>query len=224
MFRSFAILRPKPSFVVTRTPTSFCTSARSLAARGVGGGNNSSGGGEKSSGGGDDELDAARRWLANFNAETIPRNICDVSFSRSSGPGGQNVNKYFRRLSRPNKLRRLCRVNSKATLRLPLSALLPMLPVVLRPAVSESRYSAKDDLVIQADDSRKQAENVHRCFIKLHEMIVQVGREVVPGETSAEQVERVKKLQKAENEGRLKMKKKHSDKKSARRGGGKPDY
>ncbi|KAI5248391.1 hypothetical protein E4T42_05663 [Aureobasidium subglaciale] len=201
MFRSFAILRPKPSFVVTRTPTSFCTSARSLAARGVGGG-------ENSSGGGDDELDAARRWLANFNAETIPRNICDVSFSRSSGPGGQNVNK----------------VNSKATLRLPLSALLPMLPVVIRPAVSKSRYSAKDDLVIQADDSRKQAENVHRCFIKLHEMIVQVGREVVPGETSAEQVERVKKLQKAENEGRLKMKKKHSDKKSARRGGGKPDY
>ncbi|KAI5212949.1 hypothetical protein AUEXF2481DRAFT_90446 [Aureobasidium subglaciale EXF-2481] len=201
MFRSFAILRPKPSFVVTRTPTSFCTSARSLAAIGVGGG-------ENSGGGGDDELDAARRWLANFNAETIPRNICDVSFSRSSGPGGQNVNK----------------VNSKATLRLPLSALLPMLPVVLRPAVSKSRFSAKDDLVIQADDSRKQAENVHRCFIKLHEMIVQVGREVVPGETSAEQVERVKKLQKAENEGRLKMKKKHSDKKSARRGGGKPDY
>ncbi|KAI4749802.1 hypothetical protein E4T44_15002 [Aureobasidium sp. EXF-8845] len=118
-------------------------------------------------------------------------------------------------------------VSSKATLRLPLSALLPMLPAVLRPAVSKSRYSAKDDLVIQADDSRKQNENVHRCFIKLHEMIVQVGREVVPGETSAEQMERVKKLcgrQKAENEGRLKMKKKHSDKKSARRGGGKSDY
>ena len=88
----------------------------------------------------------------------------------------------------------MCRVNSKATLRLPLSALLPMLPAVLRPAVSKSRYSAKDDLVIQADDSRKQNENVHRCFIKLHEMIVQAGREVVPGETSAEQTERVKRL------------------------------
>ncbi|KAI5198625.1 hypothetical protein E4T39_06662 [Aureobasidium subglaciale] len=223
MFRSFAILRPKPSFVVTGTPTSFCTSARLLAARGPGGG-------ENSSGGGDDELDAARRWLANFNAETIPRSICDVSFSRSSGPGGQNVNKYFPSLVKTKSVG----VNSKATLRLPLSALLPMLPVVLRPAVSKSRYSAKDDLVIQADDSRKQAENVHRCFIKLHEMIVQAGREVVPGETSAEQVERVKKFtstlltrcrrQKAENEGRLKMKKKHSDKKSARRGGGKPDY
>lgn len=42
----------------------------------------------------EDELNAARRWLAKFDAETIPRNICEVSFSRSSGPGGQNVNKY----------------------------------------------------------------------------------------------------------------------------------
>lgn len=42
----------------------------------------------------ENELDAARKWLAKFDADTIPRNICDVSFSRSSGPGGQNVNKY----------------------------------------------------------------------------------------------------------------------------------
>ncbi|THZ17480.1 hypothetical protein D6C89_08762 [Aureobasidium pullulans] len=201
MFRPIAILRPR---TVTRTPTSFCTSTRLLAAKPK----TASDGGEN----GDDELDAARRWLATFDAETIPKSICDVSFSRSSGPGGQNTTETF------------CRVNSKATLRLPLSALLPMLPAVLRPAISKSRYSAKDDLVIQADDSRKQNENVHCCFIKLHEMIKQAGREVVPGKTSAEQAERVKKLQKAENEGRLKIKKKHSDKKSARRGGGKPDY
>ncbi|CAD0111580.1 unnamed protein product, partial [Aureobasidium uvarum] len=172
VFRSLAILRPRPSILIMRTPASFCTSTRLLAQRPK----PPTDGGEDG-GGGDDELDAARRWLATFDAETIPRSICDVSFSRSSGPGGQNVNK----------------VNSKATLRLPLSALLPMLPTILRPAVSKSRYSAKDDLVIQADDSRKQNENVHRCFIKLHDMIIQVGREVVPGETSAEQIERVKK-------------------------------
>lgn len=39
------------------------------------------------------ELAAARQWLSRLDAETIPRNICDISFSRSSGPGGQNVNK-----------------------------------------------------------------------------------------------------------------------------------
>jgi peptidyl-tRNA hydrolase ICT1 len=42
----------------------------------------------------EDELQQARRWLEQLHAETIPRSIGDLSFSRSSGPGGQNVNKY----------------------------------------------------------------------------------------------------------------------------------
>jgi peptidyl-tRNA hydrolase ICT1 len=41
----------------------------------------------------EDELQAARKWLANLDPDTIPRQICDLTFSRSSGPGGQNVNK-----------------------------------------------------------------------------------------------------------------------------------
>jgi hypothetical protein len=43
--------------------------------------------------GNDEELADVRQWLANLRADTIPRNICSISFSRSSGPGGQNVNK-----------------------------------------------------------------------------------------------------------------------------------
>lgn len=41
----------------------------------------------------EDELKAARQWLSKLDPDTIPRDLCDVSFSRSSGPGGQNVNK-----------------------------------------------------------------------------------------------------------------------------------
>lgn len=41
----------------------------------------------------EDELRAARQWLSKLDPDTIPRELCDVSFSRSSGPGGQNVNK-----------------------------------------------------------------------------------------------------------------------------------
>lgn len=41
----------------------------------------------------DDELDRARKWLAALHADTIPKSIGELSFSRSSGPGGQNVNK-----------------------------------------------------------------------------------------------------------------------------------
>lgn len=45
----------------------------------------------------EDDLRSARQWLSTFNVETIPRNICEISFSRASGPGGQNVNKYYSR-------------------------------------------------------------------------------------------------------------------------------
>jgi peptidyl-tRNA hydrolase ICT1 len=40
-----------------------------------------------------EDLEAARRWLEKLDPDTIPKSICDLSFSRSSGPGGQNVNK-----------------------------------------------------------------------------------------------------------------------------------
>ena len=41
----------------------------------------------------DEDLAAARKWLAALNPDTIPRNLSEITFSRSSGPGGQNVNK-----------------------------------------------------------------------------------------------------------------------------------
>jgi len=40
-----------------------------------------------------EEISLARRWLAKFDPDTIPKRLCELSFSRSSGPGGQNVNK-----------------------------------------------------------------------------------------------------------------------------------
>ncbi|GIZ38645.1 hypothetical protein CKM354_000205600 [Cercospora kikuchii] len=151
------------------------------------------------------ELQAARQWLSKLDPDTIPRDICEVSFSRSSGPGGQNVNK----------------VSSKATLRIPLPSLLQRVPKVMHAPIANSRYHAakSDDLVIQADDSRKQNDNVNACFRKLHDLIVQAGRQTVPGETSPEQIQRVEELQKAEAGARRKMKEYQSKKKSARRGG-----
>jgi hypothetical protein len=45
----------------------------------------------------DDEadLDAARQWFSSFNKSTIPASIAKTTFSRSSGAGGQKVNKYL---------------------------------------------------------------------------------------------------------------------------------
>ncbi|KAJ5103710.1 hypothetical protein N7532_004239 [Penicillium argentinense] len=47
----------------------------------------------RSNGSADSDLELARSWLNALHSRTIPRHIGQVSFSRSSGPGGQNVNK-----------------------------------------------------------------------------------------------------------------------------------
>jgi peptidyl-tRNA hydrolase ICT1 len=41
----------------------------------------------------EEDLAAARKWLTDLNPDTIPRSLSEITFSRSSGPGGQNVNK-----------------------------------------------------------------------------------------------------------------------------------
>ncbi|OCL04867.1 hypothetical protein AOQ84DRAFT_300010 [Glonium stellatum] len=154
----------------------------------------------------EEDLRTARKWLDNLGPGSIPNNICELSFSRSSGPGGQNVNK----------------VNSKATLKVPLDSLLSHVPSALHPEIRSSRYHAprSNSIIIQADDSRKQNDNMHSCYAKLHGMIIEAGTRALPGETPTEQSQRVKALQKSENEQRLRSKKVHSSKKTARKGGG----
>ncbi|KAJ8115586.1 hypothetical protein OPT61_g2794 [Boeremia exigua] len=114
------------------------------------------------------------------------------------------------------------RVNSKATLRVPLGALLNHVPTALHDEIRRSRYLAakSNDLVVQADDSRKQNDNAHACYKRLYEAILDAGRTAIPNETSAEQMRHVKNLQKADNERRLKSKKQQSAKKSSRKARG----
>ncbi|KAI9754882.1 MAG: hypothetical protein M1815_005381 [Lichina confinis] len=125
-------------------------------------------------------LRAAREWLSSFKLESIPRNECIVTYSRSSGPGGQNVNK----------------VNSKATLRLPCPLLFSVIPELLQTRVRESRfYAAKShSVIVQSDGSRSQRDNVEECVRKLYDMIVEVGRAAIPGVTSQGQKKRVEEL------------------------------
>lgn len=95
-----------------------------------------------------------------------------------------------------------------------------MVPGVLHAGIRNSRYHAEktNTLLIQCDESRKQAVNKQTCYQRLNELIMDVYHKVVPGETSEDQKEKVKELKKVENESRLRMKKHHSSKKAARRG------
>jgi peptidyl-tRNA hydrolase ICT1 len=100
----------------------------------------------------------------------------------------------------------------------PADKLLSILPRVLHPAIRASPiYSAKtDSLLFQSDESRAATENRDACHRKLWELVDNTFRSVVPGETSMAQKEKVQKLQKAENEARLRIKKKQSSKKGSR--------
>jgi peptidyl-tRNA hydrolase ICT1 len=88
------------------------------------------------------------------------------------------------------------RGNSKATLKVPLATLFPLVPRLLHPQLRASRYATERSqaLVIQSDESRQQTTNVDLCYAKLHQLLVSSAKEVVPGETSQEQKDRVSKL------------------------------
>ena len=142
---------------------------------------------------------AARQWLANFTPDSIPLKICDIRYSRSSGPGGQKVNKYndHDHTKMINSLLDwLERTNSKATLRIFLKDLSPIMPKLIHQRLPFSRYYAKrsESLVIQADGSRRQAQNEEECLRKLQDLILETARSAVRGETSPEQAAKVKAL------------------------------
>ncbi|KAF3923457.1 hypothetical protein ABW21_db0207691 [Orbilia brochopaga] len=125
------------------------------------------------------ELAQARTWLKTFTQHKIPRSIGELAFSRSSGPGGQNVNK----------------VNSKATLRIPIRKLEAFIPAIFIKGLKQNpRYLASNDteVVISSDSTRSQAANVDDCYQKLYDAIV--NSTTIPGETTDAQKERVKKL------------------------------
>lgn len=87
------ILRCRPAlfaaFAGARTPQ-----ALQLRWSSVRGGSGSGSGDGVSATVDEEELQQARAWLAALHADAIPlKTIGELSFSRSSGPGGQNVNK-----------------------------------------------------------------------------------------------------------------------------------
>jgi ribosome-associated protein len=91
---------------------------------------------------------------------SIPDEELHFSFARSSGPGGQNVNK----------------VNSKATLHWNATTS-PALPEEIRQrflALYASRITNDGEVVITSQESRDQPKNVAICLEKLKQMIVAV--------------------------------------------------
>ncbi len=91
----------------------------------------------------------------------IPRDEFEFTFTRSSGPGGQNVNK----------------VNSKATLRWRpgASASLPIDVLGRFVAKYRARMTTEHEILITSQRYRDQAQNIDDCLDKLRELLLAVA-------------------------------------------------
>ncbi|KAI5859815.1 hypothetical protein GGS23DRAFT_600003 [Durotheca rogersii] len=151
-----------------------------------------------------EDLAEARKWHASFDAARLPQG--QTTYSRSSGPGGQHVNK----------------TESKATTVWSVEELSRNLPKIMRSALRGSRYYSRrnDSITIQAQTQRSRSANTDENYVKLGEEIERIYKEHVPGATSAEKVKKHEALEKSFHEGRLRAKKQQSLKKMFRKGRG----
>jgi ribosome-associated protein len=94
----------------------------------------------------------------------VPESAVEFTFSRSSGPGGQNVNK----------------LSTKATLRVPMSAIEerigPTNAQRLRLLLGPARLTADHDVLISSDESRSQHANKQACLDRLRALLIEATR------------------------------------------------
>jgi len=122
------------------------------------------------------------------------RSASEISFSRSGGPGGQNVNK----------------LNTKVTLRLRMALVDGLSDAELERVreVLANRISAGDEIVISSDEERSQRTNLERAYFRVEALITAAARlpkhrrPTKPSKAAREQRLHVKRLQSRKKESR----------------------
>ncbi|KAF8151007.1 peptide chain release factor class I/class II [Crassisporium funariophilum] len=152
------------------------------------------------------ESEEARAWVTRFTASkaVIPKEAVELTFSRSSGPGGQNVNK----------------VNTKATLRCPVNA--AWIPRWALPDLIKNPHyvASTHSILITSTVHRSQAQNIAECLQKLHSLVLSAASKSIKSTPSQAQQKKVSGLIKAENARRKTDKMRRSSVKQNRSGKG----
>jgi peptidyl-tRNA hydrolase ICT1 len=141
-----------------------------------------------------------RTFISTFSSRTLPKTQYTSSFSRSSGPGGQSVNK----------------TSSKATVFFKIMGF----PTIVQDRIRSSfanRLNASNELVINCDMHRGQSQNYEQCFDKMDEIVKTAC--AVDNDTSPETKAKVRAHAKRFDTKRLQMKTFAAGKKQNRKGG-----
>ncbi|TIA87545.1 hypothetical protein E3P99_03120 [Wallemia hederae] len=143
----------------------------------------------------------AKSWISRLSELKIPSESVQVTYARSSGSGGQHVNK----------------TSSKAVVRM--SAVQKWLPEYVQQALRrDSHYVKSSDSIIVADSSTRSAsQNARAAQQRIADIIRSVSMHGVVHDTHAHTARRVGEHKRNEKKNTEKHKRMHKEKKALRR-------
>ncbi|CAE6466071.1 unnamed protein product [Rhizoctonia solani] len=125
----------------------------------------------------EDTKKLARSWVKQFTGRGgVPKREFEIGYSRSSGPGGQHVNK----------------TSTKATIRLSLNC--RWIPEWAKNDLRKhaSFYVARNDsLQVSSDVHRSQSQNLAECLRKINSQIESTASTAIPKPPDVEKLKRI---------------------------------